>query len=188
MSSVSDSAGLAGAFLDDIVAHPDDVGPRLVYADWLKVRGDEELAAFIREPHGWRGRAPTREESRRDRRLMLRLMGDALPEGFGVTSGSNDGARAGLTLTESTTDPAVAPDFGGIGGRSGRVCVVVRHGFVTEVGCLQEVFLTVAAGLFRRCPVVDVRLLNKPAKVRGQGYQWVREIRPGDTGWYDALY
>ncbi len=30
----------AAAFLEDIVAHPDDDAPRLVYADWLEDQDD----------------------------------------------------------------------------------------------------------------------------------------------------
>jgi uncharacterized protein (TIGR02996 family) len=36
------------AFLADILAHPDDDTPRLVYADWLAEHGDPDRAAFIR--------------------------------------------------------------------------------------------------------------------------------------------
>src|SRR5436305_11539316 len=39
------------AFLNDICAHPDDVSPRLVYADWLDEHGGPDAAAraeFIR--------------------------------------------------------------------------------------------------------------------------------------------
>jgi uncharacterized protein (TIGR02996 family) len=36
------------AFLSDIVEHPRDDGPRLVYADWLDDNGDPERAEFIR--------------------------------------------------------------------------------------------------------------------------------------------
>jgi uncharacterized protein (TIGR02996 family) len=35
------------AFLQEILAHPDDDGPRLIYADWLEERGDPR-ADFIR--------------------------------------------------------------------------------------------------------------------------------------------
>jgi len=31
-----------------ILAHPDDDGPRLVYADWLEEHGEQERAEFIR--------------------------------------------------------------------------------------------------------------------------------------------
>ena len=36
------------AFLQDILASPDDDAPRLVYADWLEDHGDPDRAAFIR--------------------------------------------------------------------------------------------------------------------------------------------
>src|SRR5688500_13327052 len=42
---------LEEGFLRDICANPDDVTPRLVYADWLDeraTRGDAERAGFIR--------------------------------------------------------------------------------------------------------------------------------------------
>src|SRR5436309_3641087 len=38
----------ADAFLDLIRLHPDDDGPRLVYADWLDDHGDPERAEFVR--------------------------------------------------------------------------------------------------------------------------------------------
>jgi uncharacterized protein (TIGR02996 family) len=43
---MSDSG--ARGFLEDIVAHPDDDTPRLVYADWLEDNGDSDRAEFIR--------------------------------------------------------------------------------------------------------------------------------------------
>src|SRR4051794_27217534 len=36
------------AFLGDIIEHPDDDAPRLVYADWLDENGNPERAEFIR--------------------------------------------------------------------------------------------------------------------------------------------
>src|SRR5260370_26451208 len=36
------------AFLQDIIAHPDDDAPRLIYADWLADHGQPERAEFIR--------------------------------------------------------------------------------------------------------------------------------------------
>src|SRR5579884_2831930 len=38
----------ADAFLEDILANPDDDGPRLIYADWLEENGQPERAEFIR--------------------------------------------------------------------------------------------------------------------------------------------
>jgi uncharacterized protein (TIGR02996 family) len=36
------------AFLEDVLAHPEDDTPRLIYADWLEDQGDEARAEFIR--------------------------------------------------------------------------------------------------------------------------------------------
>jgi uncharacterized protein (TIGR02996 family) len=36
------------AFLQDICEHPEDDGPRLIYADWLDDHGDSDRAEFIR--------------------------------------------------------------------------------------------------------------------------------------------
>jgi uncharacterized protein (TIGR02996 family) len=40
--------GVEDGFLQDILAHPDDMTPRLVYADWLTEHGDAERGEFIR--------------------------------------------------------------------------------------------------------------------------------------------
>ena len=36
------------AFLAEIIAHPEDDTPRLIFADWLEEHGEEERAEFIR--------------------------------------------------------------------------------------------------------------------------------------------
>jgi uncharacterized protein (TIGR02996 family) len=45
------SATYEEAFLEDVVAHPDDDAPRLIYADWLDEQGDSPRAEFIRVQH-----------------------------------------------------------------------------------------------------------------------------------------
>jgi uncharacterized protein (TIGR02996 family) len=42
------SDNLARGFLEDIIAHPDDDAPRLIFADWLEEQGDGARAEFIR--------------------------------------------------------------------------------------------------------------------------------------------
>jgi uncharacterized protein (TIGR02996 family) len=42
------SLPLDRGFLDDILAHPDDDAPRLIYADWLHDHGQQARAEFIR--------------------------------------------------------------------------------------------------------------------------------------------
>src|SRR3954471_9486928 len=41
---------LQDGFLADIIEHPDDDAPRLIYADWLEENGDQARAQFIRAP------------------------------------------------------------------------------------------------------------------------------------------
>src|SRR5262245_403802 len=55
----------ADAFLADIIEHPDDDAPRLIYADWLDEHGDEARAEFIRVQIEL-SRAPDMDEARRD--------------------------------------------------------------------------------------------------------------------------
>ena len=64
----------ASAFLQDVVAHPDDDAPRLVYADWLEEQGDASSwarAEFIRVQYALAGlprgdirRAPLEQRQR----------------------------------------------------------------------------------------------------------------------------
>jgi uncharacterized protein (TIGR02996 family) len=42
------SSNTRQAFLEDILAHPDDDAPRLIFADWLEEEGDSDRAEFIR--------------------------------------------------------------------------------------------------------------------------------------------
>jgi uncharacterized protein (TIGR02996 family) len=62
------------AFLADVVEHPDDDTPRLVYADWLDEHGDEARAEFIRlqielaRMEEWDARRP--ELKRREKQLL----------------------------------------------------------------------------------------------------------------------
>lgn len=67
------------AFLQDILAHPEDDAPRLVYADWLDDHGDSARAEFIRvQCH--LARLPTTAERRpaleSRQRELLEMHGD----------------------------------------------------------------------------------------------------------------
>jgi uncharacterized protein (TIGR02996 family) len=55
----------ADAFIDTIWAKPDDVLPRLVFADWLEEQGEVEYATFIRLSCEIERRAPTAPDERR---------------------------------------------------------------------------------------------------------------------------
>ncbi len=62
------------AFLEDIIAHPDDDAPRLVFSDWLEDHGDDARAEFIR----LQCRLARTPENDRDRPGMLRREGELL--------------------------------------------------------------------------------------------------------------
>jgi uncharacterized protein (TIGR02996 family) len=133
------------SFLTDILGNPGDVGPRLVYADWLEDRGgpgDAERAEFIREPFGAgpeRLSTRSREYPRRLALVAATLQG-VVPRSYRLYFGDGKDLRAGQTLTESMKDAAwfVSHRY---------VCVVVRHGFITEVGCDQRYFVRTGWGL-----------------------------------------
>jgi uncharacterized protein (TIGR02996 family) len=67
------------AFLADVIDHPDDDAPRLVYADWLDDHGEPDRAAFIRlqcelaKLEVWDARRP--ELERRQKRLLRQYAG-----------------------------------------------------------------------------------------------------------------
>jgi uncharacterized protein (TIGR02996 family) len=58
------------AFLRDVIAHPDDDAPRLIYADWLDENGDPDRAEFIRLQID-RARACGHAPSQRERQLLV---------------------------------------------------------------------------------------------------------------------
>ncbi|HEY7425177.1 MAG TPA: TIGR02996 domain-containing protein [Gemmataceae bacterium] len=72
------SDNLARGFLEDIIAHPDDDAPRLIFADWLEEQGDSKRAEFIRVQIE-RARLPKWDA----RQVRLRLREDALIEQHG---------------------------------------------------------------------------------------------------------
>ncbi len=59
------------AFLQTILAEPDDTGPRLVYADWLEEQGDCDRAEFLRLDTEW---AALRKTDTRRREVARRLV------------------------------------------------------------------------------------------------------------------
>src|SRR5436190_21455440 len=61
------------AFLEDIVTHPGDDAPRLVFADWLDEHGEADRAEFIRLQcrHGQGGQGD-RARLRREGDLLTR--------------------------------------------------------------------------------------------------------------------
>jgi uncharacterized protein (TIGR02996 family) len=119
----------ATAFLADILEHPDDDTPRLVYADWLDENGDPDRAEFIRVQCELARGGP-------DKGRLKQL------------------AQREMTLLHENRQtwvkevPAWArryPDEVGF-----------RRGFIAHVICTALAFLQRGAGLFRRSPVQSI--------------------------------
>lgn len=87
-------AATLGAFLDDVIEHPDDDAPRLVLADWLDDCGVSDVAQWLRlqcRHAGWmrlrkaerlRRMTTEQDEVRRIREELKGLRGVVLPERF----------------------------------------------------------------------------------------------------------
>ncbi len=120
------------AFLQDILDHPDDDAPRLVYADWLEETGEPGRAAraeFIRVQYALQGlppgdaRRPQLEERERDLRAAH---------------------EAAWVAPLRELGPVQAWEF--------------RRGFVEKVALRAADFLGVAERLFAAAPVRELRL------------------------------
>jgi uncharacterized protein (TIGR02996 family) len=122
------------AFLEDILARPEDDGPRLIYADWLEENGgpaERARAEFIRVQfalHNLPAYDPRRAQLEEHER-NLRLAHEAV---------------------------WVAPlrELGGVG------AWVFRRGFVESVAVWVGAFRQQADALFRLAPVCEIRLFD----------------------------
>jgi uncharacterized protein (TIGR02996 family) len=145
------------AFVRAVVAAPGDITPRLVYADWLQEQGLDELADFTREAFGAGppGLSSRTREYRRRLALVRGMLGVPVPKSHYLYLADHPQLRAGQTLNEETGGTCWVP-------RHPDVAVVVRYGFISEVGCPHRWFLRAAPRLFARHPVRDVRLWAHP--------------------------
>ncbi|MGH7170514.1 MAG: TIGR02996 domain-containing protein [Gemmataceae bacterium] len=121
----------ADAFLQDILAHPDDDAPRLIFADWLEEQGDAASVAraeFIRVQCAFAGgNLPQQRRAKLDRRQQQLL------KQYG-----KEWARLICQWVNSW-------DF--------------HRGFIDTVILLGDKFLNHAGQLFRRTPIQHLRLL-----------------------------
>jgi uncharacterized protein (TIGR02996 family) len=123
----------ADAFLQDILAHPDDDAPRLIFADWLEEQGDANSVAraeFIRIQCALAaGNLPQkrRAELARRERQILDVWG-------------KEWARPICRLAQSWT---------------------FHRGFIDEVAMWIDTFLRYAGQLFRRAPIQCLSFLPR---------------------------
>src|SRR5262245_29511875 len=117
------------AFLEDVVAHPDDDAPRLIYADWLDDHGrseaDRDQAAFIRV------------------QCRLARLGEDDPQREGLLEQEASLLRKHRRLWEADL-PARGCEF--------------RRGFVAALTLEAELWLARAAELASRAPLEKLAL------------------------------
>jgi uncharacterized protein (TIGR02996 family) len=153
------------ALIRSILTAPADDAPRLVYADWLDEQGRAEDAEFLRvqvelarlgydgafhvDALGHLRQVPDDVERLQERQLELWNAGHGKPD----------------LADDLTTWPMYIHNPRGVSLR-------IRRGFVERIACFAGVFPEVAAGLFARQPVVQVRLLDlEPLRVE-EGFVW----------------
>ncbi len=124
----------ADAFLQEILAHPDDDAPRLIFADWLEEQGDASSIAraeFIRVQCALAGGHLLLQ-----RRNKLERRQQEILDEYG-----NEWARPIRRVVRSWN---------------------YHRGFIGEVAMLAHAFLQHAARLFRRVPIQHLRLEMYP--------------------------
>lgn len=140
-------------FVRAICESPFDSAPRLIFADWLDERGEVELANYIRIPFG---NVPWSTVQRTTRELRLRLIlgtiRDLVPKTYYLTFAENKE----LAETDFVTLQAGKIWIS----QAKTIKIVVRHGFITEIGCWDSWFRRRGAGLFHRHPIVAVQLFG----------------------------
>jgi uncharacterized protein (TIGR02996 family) len=173
---------VAAAFLADILKHPGDDAPRLIFADWLEEHGDGARAEFIRvqceleplrshghgteNPHG--GDCPTCFRAARLDRRERELLHDAvrwwawLADLYGVT-----GRYAIGDLDHCSDD-------------TNTFAVRFRRGFVAEIKLPCAAWEEHGPALVRAAPLTRVRLTDRtPNPVDGEHsryYWWHRDL------------
>jgi uncharacterized protein (TIGR02996 family) len=120
----------ADAFLQEILANPDDAAPRLIFADWLEEQGDAGSVAraeLIRVQCALTNKKPSPQQ-----RPQLIARQDQILEQYG-----HEWARPIRRLVHSW-------EF--------------HRGFIDEIVIWDDVFLTHAERLFRRAPIQHLHL------------------------------
>ncbi len=138
------------AFLQAIIAAPEDDTPRMVFADWLDEHGDPARAEFIRQQCG-----PKRS---------LIASAEVMSEGVWRVHG-----RSGDTLLADSLERELSrlPVVKG-------VVLTFRRGFVENVICSWQVFVTYASSLRESTPLREVVLTTPPVNKTGEEWKQLR--------------
>jgi len=143
--------------LAGILANPEDMGRRLVYADWLEENGEEERASFVR------GQCLGQRVQ-----VRLPLIREWVPW-LGKRTLSAVWARWHCTIKHV--------DARGYGGgirtapAPGRV--VFRGGFISEVRCLLSEWLVYGSQMVRQHPIRCVHMVDKtPHDSAALSHEW----------------
>jgi uncharacterized protein (TIGR02996 family) len=160
---------LPAPYLRQILAHPDDDGPRLVAADWWDERGAAERAEFVRVQcelarryPGWSGvpapdslgaGGPYAELRRRERELrtydnVISWLPVVEPWGAFLSATCASHLGPGDAHCCNGPSPIAKAEF--------------RRGFVEELTAAAADFLTHADALTAACPLRKVRLTTWP--------------------------
>lgn len=155
--------------LHRIVSNPLDVGPRLMYADWLMDRGEEgdwERGELIQQQFG---DGEDQTEYKRCQKIVRATIDDLLPVSYklelGVSKAWNMDAPRRFAMLD------VELPFVG--------CVVI-HGFIESIALNQGLFIRegFAKALFERHPIREV-VLTRQAPESALGSPHVAWLRDG---------
>lgn len=179
---MADHAG----FLTDIIAHPDDDTPRLIYADWLDEQDKTARAEFIRVqcelarligPLGAVsiGNAGRVKDLRQRRAALLYQLASAISAPF------KQGDWHGIT--HHTGEPVITIHLKGQDDAWVDVRLTFRRGFACAVACPCDAWLERGPRLVREQPLRLVELIDKePGGLAGgtedrSGFFWEPGIR-----------
>lgn len=171
------------ALLRTILEGPGDIAARLIYADWLEEHGGQEWAEFMRL--AFRPKCTVRSEAYRHQLTLVRQsLGNLIPKSYHLYLGDRPELRSGVDLVDSLGDAAWLCS-------ERDICVIVRHGLISEIGCHARWFVRVAPTLFSLHPIRAVRFHGKSpddgiAQIDGGG-PYFRHWGAGPPGGHSAV-
>jgi uncharacterized protein (TIGR02996 family) len=168
MTAACDGAGL----LRDIIDHPGDDAPRLIYADWLEEHGGQpERAEFIRvqcEISASQGKAMLPRAERRFAEMKRREFD--LLAAYGNRWAARPQPRGASTpwAYRESEGPVI---------EVGELISTFRRGFVHHIRLPLDAFMGHAGSLFSQHPITAVALSDREARHgrHPEGFEFYRE-------------